>query len=136
MTIDLHLKIVGITLILLGALHAAFPRRFHWSEELSRLSLLNRQIFVVHCLFIVLVLWMMGALSLLFTDALLEPTALARPVLAGLTLFWLVRLVIQWAVYDHALWRGNRFNTVVHILFTALWSYYTFVFGSALWLSA
>ena len=97
------------------------------------MSLLNRQIFIVHCLFIVLTLWMMGVLSLVFTDALLQPTALSRPILAGLALFWLVRLIVQWTVYDKALWRGNRFNAVVHILFTGLWSYYILVFGSALW---
>ena len=38
-----------------------FPRQFRWREELARLSLLNRQIFLVHTFFIVLVVTMMGA---------------------------------------------------------------------------
>jgi hypothetical protein len=133
MSLDLHLKIVGASLLLLGGLHGLFPWRFHWRQELGRLSLLNRQIFIVHCLFIVLTLWMMGILALAFTDRLLDPTPLATPILAGLALFWLLRLVVQWAVYDHALWRGDRFNTLVHLAFTALWSYYALVFGAALW---
>ena len=32
------------------------PRRFHWREELARLSLLNRQIFQAHSIFLVLML--------------------------------------------------------------------------------
>jgi hypothetical protein len=129
----LHLKTVGFTLLLLGVLHFAFPRRFRWTEELQRLSLLNRQIFLVHCFFIVLTVWLMGSLALFFTDALLEPTSLARLVLAGLVIFWGARLVCQLAVYDARLWRGNRFNTGVHVAFSALWTYYIAVFSWALW---
>ena len=133
MMLAIHLKVVGLTLLLLGALHVAFPRRFRWAEELQRLSLLNRQIFLVHCFFIVLTLGLMGSLALFFTDALLEATSLARLVLAGLVVFWVARLVCQLAVYDVRLWRGNRFNTVAHVAFTALWTYYIAIFGWALW---
>jgi cation transport ATPase len=133
MILAVHLKVVGLSLLLLAALHFAFPRRFQWAEELRRLSLLNRQMFLVHCFFIVLTLVLMGALALFFTDALLEATSLARLVLAGLVIFWAARLVCQLAVYDSRLWRGNRFNTVVHVAFTGLWTYYIAVFGWALW---
>jgi len=67
MTLSLHLKIVGASLLLLAVAHAFFPRRFGWAEELSRLSPLNRQMFQVHCFFIGLVLFMFGLLSLCFT---------------------------------------------------------------------
>ena len=46
----------GLIFLGFGALHFFFPKRFLWREELSRLSLLNRQIFWVHCGFIVLTL--------------------------------------------------------------------------------
>lgn len=129
----IHLKVAGALLLLLAAAHAFFPRRFRWREELARLSLLNRQIFLVHGFFIALTVAMMGALSLFFTDALLEPTPLARLVLGGLAAFWAVRLVVQWAVYDRRLWVGHRFNTAVHVAFTALWCYLAGTYGCALW---
>jgi hypothetical protein len=31
------------------------------------------------------------------------------------------------------LWRGHTVNTLMHVLFSALWIYFTGVFGAALW---
>lgn len=126
---SLHLQLVGFSLIALAALHLGFPRRFNWSVELNRLSLLNRQIFLVHCFFICLTLVLMGVLALAFTDTLLESSRLGRLVAAGLTIFWAARLLAQWFVYDRTLWRGHRFNTAAHVFFTFVWGYYVAVFG-------
>ncbi len=123
-----HLRIAGALQIALALAHLLFPRRFNWTEELARLSPLNRQIFHVHTLFICVVLVMIGALSLLAPAALLEPTALSRLVLTGFALFWALRLYCQWFVYDRALWRGRRFETVVHAVCTLLWLYLTAVY--------
>jgi hypothetical protein len=133
MSLELHFKIVGALMFFLASIHVFLPRRFDWPNELRRLSLLNRQIFVVHCSFIVLLLLLLGTLSLVYTPALLEPTLLARHVLAGLTIFWGARLVTQLFIYDSRLWRGNRFNTIVHVLFTTIWTYYTAVFACGWW---
>ncbi|MBI4600604.1 MAG: hypothetical protein HY721_01455 [Planctomycetes bacterium] len=76
---------------------------------------------------------MMGSISLLGTEALLERTALARLVLAGLTFFWGARLAVQLFVYDARLWRGHRLNTAVHFAFTGMWGYLAAVYGWALW---
>jgi hypothetical protein len=128
-----HVRIAGALLFALAAMHIFLPRRLNWNEELSRLSLLNRQIFHVHTFFVVLVVALMGALSLFFGSLLIEPSPLARLVLAGLTCFWTLRLGFQWLVYDASLWRGNRFNTAAHLIFTALWAYLSLVYGTALW---
>ena len=132
MNAELHLRIVGLLLLLLAALNLYVPRRFGWAVELRRLSLLTRQVFVVHAGFIVLTLVLFGLLSLALPGELLERSALARAVLAGLTLFWLARLLVQWLVYDARLWRGNRFNTVAHLAFTGLWSYFVATYAYAL----
>lgn len=132
MKMQVLLRIAGALLITLAAAHVFFPRRFHWRQELARLSLLNRQMFVVHTCFICLILVMMGALSLFAPHTLLDPTPLSRLVLAGLTCFWGLRLGVQWFVYDWKLWRGNIFNTFVQFLFSAVWAYLTIVYASAL----
>src|SRR5215204_4630377 len=106
----LHLKLVGLLILGLCVLNFFLPKRFNWKEELARLSLINRQIFLVHCAFIVLTCAMFGLLSLFFTPLLLERTPLARLVLAGLTTFWALRLFMQLFVYSPALWRGRRFE--------------------------
>jgi hypothetical protein len=133
MALLICLRIVGILLIALALVHLDFPRRFHWAEELSRLSPLNRQVFVVHTFFIALVVAMMGVLSALFPHLLLERSGLARVVLAGLASFWAIRLVFQWFVYDKSLWKGQRFNTLIHFVFTGLWSFFSGVYFWALW---
>jgi hypothetical protein len=127
-------RLSGAFLLILASLNLLLPMHLEWKNDLAKLSLINRQIFLVHAFFIVLILVMMSVLSLFFAPALLDPSPLSRLALGGLTLFWLTRLVIQWFVYDASLWRGNRFNTFMHISFTLLWCFFTAVYGSSLWL--
>lgn len=133
MSPEIHLRITGLLLLLLVVLNLYVPRRFRWGEEIQRLSLFTRQVFVVHAGFIVLILAMMGFLCLVFAHDLLAPSRLARLMLIGLLLFWVARLAVQWLVYDARLWRGHRFNTVMHYLFTTMWCYFAATYGLALW---
>jgi hypothetical protein len=132
-TLLLHLRIVGVLMAWLVGVNLFVPKICRWREELERLSLLNRQIFQVHGLFIVLTLGLFSALLLTTADALLEPTRLSRAMLTGLTIFWGLRMLMQWFFYSPEIWRGHRFNTVMHYLFSALWIYVTGVFATALW---
>jgi hypothetical protein len=129
---EFHLRVAGALQIGLAMSHVFFPRRFSWKDELARLSLLNRQIFLVHTSFICLVLLMMGALSLFATRTLLQSTPLSRLVLGGFASFWGLRLLFQWFVYDWRLWRGQPFNTFVQFLLTAMWIYLISVYGAAM----
>ena len=132
MTLTFHLKIIGALLLLLASAHLFFPQRFGWKEDFAKVSLLNRQIFYVHCFFIILILAMIGVLTLFYTSLLLRRDELTKIILAALVLFWAARLFIQLFIYDRQLWRGHRFNTAMHILFTGMWSYYVAVFATAL----
>jgi uncharacterized membrane protein len=131
--LELHLRIAGSLLLLLAAAHVFFPKQLGWKEDLANLTLLNRQIFLVHVGFIMLILALFGALALFFTADLIVPSRLAAAVLGGFTLFWGLRLVTQHLVYDRRLWLGHRRNTILHILATLLWIYLTTVFGWGWW---
>lgn len=131
----IHLRIGGLAMASLVIVNLFVPSRFNWREEMSRLSLVNRQIFQVHTLFLVLILALFSALVLTCANELLEPTRLSRAILIGLTVFWGLRMAVQWGFYSSALWRGHRFNTVVHYLFSVLWIYLTSVFAAALWVN-
>src|SRR5271165_4855447 len=133
MNLNFHIKIVGALMIALAVAHVYFEKRFRWRQELERVSLFTRQVFYVHCFFICLVLVLFGMLSLFGTAALLQPTPLAKMVLAGLVIFWGARLFAQFFVYDAQLWRGNTFNTAMHVLFSLMWTYFVAVYGAALW---
>jgi len=127
-----NLRIVGVFMALLAVLNLCLPARLRWREEMAALSLLNRQIFQVHSGFIILTIALVSALLLTCADALLEPTRLSRAVVSGLAIFWGARMLTQWFVYSPAVWRGNRFNTWMHYLFSAAWIYVTATFVAAL----
>jgi len=131
-TLVFHLRAVGVLMAMLAVANLFVPGRFNWREELSRVSLLNRQIFQAHTVFIVLLIALMSALFLTCAEALLEPTRLSRAVLTGLTIFWGLRMLMQWFFYSPRVWRGNRFNTTMHWVFSAGWIYVTAVCGLAL----
>lgn len=123
MRFDLQLSVAGILQVSLAFAHLGFGRRLGWKDDLARLSLVNRQIFQVHTFFIGLVLVLFGMLDLLAGKLLLDGSVLARSVSGGLAVFWGARLWVQWFVFDHRLWRGKRFETTVHAIFTLLWTW-------------
>jgi len=132
-TLLLHLRLSGVVMASLVVVNLLVPGRFHWREEMSRLSLVNRQIFQAHSVFLVLTLALFSALLLTCGPALLEPTRLSRAVLAGLTIFWGLRMLMQWCFYSPLIWRGHRCNTVRHYTFSVVRVYVTTVFAVALW---
>ena len=140
MTLHLHLQIAGALLLALGLAHVFFNRYFGWDHELESVSLLTRRVFQVHCFFIALVLVLLGAGSLFYADALLEPIRAARGdynhlsvrSACGIVVFWLCRLFAQFFFYDQAIWKGDRFRTRMHWAFSGLWIYLVVIYGSAL----
>lgn len=124
---EIHFKIIGILLITLALVHIIFPKYFNWDNELKTLSLINRQMILVHTFFIALVIFMMGLLCLTSSNELIE-TNLGKKISLGLGVFWAIRLFIQFFVYSPKLWKGKIFETIIHIAFSLLWTYLTVIF--------
>mgnify|MGYP000399667428 CR=1 FL=1 len=127
---ELHFKFIGILLMLLGVLHIGFPKYFNWKQELSSLSLINKQMMTIHTFFIALTVFMMGLLCLTSAADLIQ-TNLGQKISLGLGIFWSIRLIIQLFGYSSALWKGKTFETAMHIVFTLLWLYLSYVFLSS-----
>ncbi|WP_276501102.1 hypothetical protein [Terrimonas pollutisoli] len=125
---ELHLKIIGIFLIILALIHAIFPKYFKWKQELNSLSIINRQLMYVHSFFIAFVVFLIGLLCLTSTSELVE-TILGRRVCLGLAIFWIARLFIQFFGYSAKIWKGKTFETTIHILFSLLWTYLSVIFS-------
>lgn len=124
---EVQLRVIGFLLVVLALLHVGFARYFNWRQEFATVSLLNRQMMYVHTFFIALTVLLMGLLC--FTSAAeLTGTPLGRHVALGCGLFWLARLLVQFFGYSAQLWRGKRFETLVHVVFSAFWTYLTTVF--------
>ena len=127
-----HLRIAGALLIMLALIHAAFPKYFGWRQDLSGLTLINRQMMYVHTFFIAFAVLLMGVLCVT-SAAEITGTPLGRKVAIGLALFWTARLFIQLFGYSSKLWRGKPFETSMHIAFTILWVYLSGVFIATSW---
>ena len=84
--------------------HLGFWRWFDWPRTLQATTLANRAIVQVANLQLVWVFAGVGLLCLLFPDAL-AGTPPGRAVLAGMSIFWLIRLAAQlvWLRLHHPL---------------------------------
>jgi len=131
--LEVHLRAAGFGLLLLALLHAFFPKRFAWRTDLAGVSLLNRQIFYVHTLFIAVTVAFFGALSILVAGAIGSGGPLVAALLGGFSVFWALRLAVQLFVFDRRLWRGHRFETAIHVIFTASWTYLMVLYAWAWW---
>jgi len=129
---ELHLKIIGTLLIALALVHVIFPRYFDWKNDLKPLSLINRQMMLVHTLFLALTVLLMGILCLTGATEI-TGTKLGNNIALGFFIFWLLRLIIQFFGYSAELWRGKRFETFVHVLFSLFWTYMCIVFFMVYW---
>jgi hypothetical protein len=124
---EIHYKIIGLLLIVLAFIHVAFPKYFNWANDLNAISLINRQMVYVHTFFIALILFLTGLLCLTSAKDLIG-TDLGKRVALGLGVFWIIRLLIQFFGYSSKLWKGKAFETTMHVLFSLLWAYMSFIF--------
>jgi hypothetical protein len=129
---ELHLKIIGVLLIVLALIHLTFPKYFNWKQELSSLSLINKQIMHVHSFFIAFAVFLVGLLCMTSSEELIG-TILGRRVSLGLGIFWTTRLFIQVFGYSVKVWRGKAFETTVHIIFSIFWVYLSVIFTFIFW---
>ncbi|TDT38696.1 hypothetical protein CLV90_3669 [Maribacter spongiicola] len=124
---EIHFNIIGAILIILAFAHMIFPFYFNWTNELQKLSLVNRQMMKVHTIFIALTVLLMGLLCLTSSKDLID-TNLGKTISLGFAFFWTIRLLIQFFGYSSLLWKGKKFETIVHIIFSILWIYISGVF--------
>ena len=91
-----------------AAFHLAFWKLFKWPASLRDTTLANRAILQIANVQLILVFVLVGALCLRFPGEL-ATTTLGRWLLAGMSAFWAIRLIGQFA------WlRVNR--PLVHVL--------------------
>lgn len=114
-------------MIILALIHTCFPRYFGWKNDLGALRLINRQMMQVHTFFIALVLLLTGIFCISACTEIAN-TPLGKTVSLGIGIFWACRLLIQFFGYSPELWKGKPFETIVHVLFSLLWIYFTVLF--------
>ncbi|PKB41853.1 hypothetical protein AX016_3467 [Cellulophaga sp. RHA19] len=124
---QIHLHIIGILLMVLALAHIFFPKYFNWRTELQPLALINRQMMTTHTFFIALTVFLMGLLCVTSATELIK-TTLGNKLVLGLAVFWSIRLFFQFFVYSKNLWKGKKFETTIHIIFSGFWVYLSTIF--------
>ena len=104
----LLLWIAGFVQVAIASANLFLPAKLNYRENLSRVSPIIRQIFVVHSAHIVGVVLMFAAVTFGFAGDLASGRGLGRFLAGAIAVFWLVRVPVQLLYYDAALRRENR----------------------------
>ncbi len=92
----------------IAAANVLLPGKLRYRENLSRVSPIIRQIFVVHSIYVVFVVLFFAVLCLFFAPVLAGGSGLCRFLSATMAIFWLMRVLMQLFYYDADLRKQNR----------------------------
>ena len=137
------MKELQIMLIIGGILHFAIltagalvPKVLNFRGELAKVNAMLRQLVWVYGVFIVFTLISFGVISIANSAALVSGAPLARWFCGFVAAFWTIRLVVQLFVYDPSPYFTNAFFKLGYHGLTAVFTYFTVVYGLAALLPA
>ena len=110
------LWIAGAVHLLIAVSNLWVPQILHYRDNLAKVSPIVRQVFVVHSIYMVLVLLAFSALCFFFAPDLAGGTRLGRFLSAFLAVFWLLRVILQFAYYDREVRARYRWGDITYTL--------------------
>ena len=123
-------------IIVSGVLHlgtllgsAQVPKELNFKDELPKLNPLLRHWVLVAGGYIVFSIVVFGVVSLVFHRELVGGSVMARVFCGYVSLFWLIRLVIQLFFFDAKPYLRNLFLTVGYHGLTLVFTWHTAVYG-------
>lgn len=122
------LWLAGFVQLAIASANFFLPAKLNYKGNLSRVSPIIRQIFVVHSVYIVGVVLLFAALTFGFAAELSSGHGLGRFLAAAIALFWLFRAPVQLLYYDATLRKQNRWGDIA---FTAAALFLTATYGAA-----
>ncbi|HEY7087568.1 MAG TPA: hypothetical protein VH518_05720, partial [Tepidisphaeraceae bacterium] len=122
-----------------GLLHFAIliagvlmPRVLDWRTELRKLNPTSRHVIWVHGVFIFLTIIAFGLIAMIHAPLLAAGTSgLARSICAFIALFWGVRLIIQFALFDPGPLLSTPLLKLGYHGLTVVFIYFGLIFGWA-----
>lgn len=94
------LKLGGAIQLAILIASVQVPRMLDWRNELAHLKPFLRQLFYVYGAFIILTIIGMGVISIAFAGEIAASPGLGRAFAAFVLIFWGLRLVVQFFVFD------------------------------------
>jgi hypothetical protein len=122
------IRIAGAVQLAIVVANAFIPWILRYREGLRAVPPILRQVFVVHAVYIVLVLVIFGLLGLFFAPDMAGDGTLGRFLSASLACFWGLRVLLQLLYYDPEVRRRHR---ALDIIYTAALLFLTGTFAAA-----
>jgi len=111
---------------------ALVPFALNWKESFKSLPPLLRQLFWVYGFFIVMMIVAFGVITLVNAEALADSgTVLAKSVNSLIAIFWFVRLLVQFFVFDAKPYLTNPLYRIGYHGLTFVFLYLVAVYGYA-----
>ncbi len=110
---------------------AQVPKELDFKNELPKLSPMLRHWILTAGVYVVINLIAFGLISLFFAGPLASGTPLARAFCAYVAVFWMIRLLIQFFLFDAKPYLRNWFLKVGYHGLTIVFTWHTLVFGYA-----
>jgi hypothetical protein len=114
-TLFLFLWLAGFVQVAIAFANVFLPKKLNYRDNLSRVSPIIRQVFVVHSVYIVGVVLLFAAVTFGFAGELASGRGLGRFLAAAMALFWMCRAPVQLLYYDSSLRRTNRLGDLAFI---------------------
>jgi len=110
------LWLAGVVQLLIVIANFVLPKKLSCRKQLSRVSPMIREVFVIHWIYIVFVLGIFASLCFWFAPELAGASRLGRFLSTVMAVFWLSRVPIQLFYYDPEIRRQNRMSDVAFLL--------------------
>jgi hypothetical protein len=118
----------GILQLLVASANFFAPRKLQFRENLAQASQTVRDIFAVHCVYIVLILVSFAMLSFMFAGELAGGSLLGRSLSGFLACFWGLRIALQLFHYNRDI---KRKHPIYNLIFLATFVILTIIFTLA-----
>jgi hypothetical protein len=130
-TLELLLILGGVAHLCITSAGVVMTLVLDWRKNLAALNPLTRHIIWVHGAFVLLMIVGFALVSLLRAGDLASGAPLARAVCGFIALFWGVRLMIQFFLFDARPFLTRPLLALGYHGMTVVFVYFTLVYGCA-----
>lgn len=120
---------IGHFALCLGSLMV--PKALQWKTHLSQLKPLLRQLFWTYAVYILVINFSFGLISILGTEELLNHSFLAKSITLFIALYWIARVFIQFFYFDKSNAPKGVMYTAGEIALVMLFASFSIIYMAA-----
>ena len=123
--------LAGLTQLAVAATSLLIPRLLGWKKETALLRPLTRCVFWTYAGYILGTNLWFAALAIAWPSELLNGTPLAAMVTGFISIYWLVRVIVQFGWFHRALGEDRLLFKIAEVVYVSGFAFVTTVFAVA-----